>query len=225
MRKLEFYEFVGVVAPGALLLFGLANIFQDVNSLLHDKQITFGELGLFLILAYIAGHLVQGIGNGVERVWWACSGGWPTDWVRTGKHQILAPAQLKILPLRVQENLRISCPDQLSDLGKSEWWNITRQAYAAVKKAGMSGRVDTFNGNYGMFRGIAASLVVLLCVALAELESHNYRMYGVLAVAAGLALLRMHRFGVHYARELFVQFLNLVPGESKAMKKEAADEL
>ena len=223
MRKFEFYEFVGVIAPGALLLYGLSNIFPDVGALMRDKQLSFGELGLFLILAYVAGHLVQGFGNAVETIWWGCSGGWPTDWVRTGKHKLLAPAQAQMLPARIRDSLRISCPDAVSALGKTEWRSITRQVYAAVQKAGSSARVDTFNGNYGMFRGLVAALLVLLITALAEVGLSKQRLYAVLVVAAGLALLRMHRFGVHYARELFVQFLNVMPGESTPVKKEPTE--
>ena len=46
------------------------------------------------------------------------------------------------------------------------------------------------------------------------MESYLYwQIAFIILVSAGVALYRMHRFGVRYARELFVQFLQL-PSDS-----------
>jgi hypothetical protein len=223
MKKVDFYEFVGVIAPGALLLFGLSFIFPEIGTLIHGKDISFGDLGLFLILAYVAGHLVQAVGNAIEAIWWKCAGGLPTDWVRTGKHKLLAPQQTQKLPAKVREALKINCPDKLSDLDRQDWLCITHQAYAAIKKVGLSARADTFNGNYGMFRGVVAGLLILLVTDFYQSQTHNYKLYAVLAVAICLSLYRMHRFSVHYGRELFVQFLNVLPTDVAKPSKEKED--
>jgi hypothetical protein len=174
-------------------------------------------------MAYVAGHLVQSFGNLIELIWWKCARGWPTDWVRTRRHDILALAQWNILPARIRELIRIECSDSLATFTEKDWKSITRQVYASVRKAGRAERVDVFNGNYGMFRGIAASLVIILAAACLDAEKHNWRLYGSLLVMLGLALMRMHRFGVHYSRELFVQFLNTEPNEATETGKKKED--
>jgi hypothetical protein len=80
MRKFDFYEFTGILAPGALVVYGVSRIFPDVGIIVREEKISFGELGLLLILAYVAGHLLQSFGNGIEWLWWRCCGGMPSDW-------------------------------------------------------------------------------------------------------------------------------------------------
>src|SRR5262245_47565209 len=155
MKRFDFYEFAGVLAPGVVVMYGLARIYPGLGILVHDEKVGFGELGLLLILAYVAGDLLQSLGNLIEWRWWRCAGGWPSDWVRTRKWNIIAAAQWRVLPARIRNGLQITCPDDLVKLTPEEWRPITRQVYAAVRKAGRAERVDIFNGNYGMFRGVA----------------------------------------------------------------------
>lgn len=223
MKKFDFYEFTGILAPGAVVVYGLARIYPELGILVHDEQVTFGEFGLLLILAYVAGHLSQSVGNLIECVWWKCACGWPSDWVRTRKHDILSVAQWNILPCRIRELLKIECSDDLNTVSVKDWKAITRQVYAVVRKAGCADRIDIFNGNYGMFRGVAASIFVVMAAAWIDLETHNWRLYGVLAVMLCLALLRMNRFCVHYTRELFIQFLNIAPNETAKADKKKED--
>jgi hypothetical protein len=94
------------------------------------------------------------------------------------------------------------------------WKAITRQVYAAVARSGGTARIDVFNGNYGMFRGIVAAVIVTGLAGAVSGRIEDYRIYGGLVVMLALALLRMHRFAVIYARELFVAFLLLDPSDA-----------
>lgn len=224
MKKFDFYEFAAILLPGSILIFGLSRIYPAVSGILTEKDFTLGEFGLFVILAYATGHIIQTLGNGIEAAWWKCAGGMPTDWLRTGKRKLIAPQQAQRIRPQIQQVLKIECPEQLSDLSSDAWYSITRQIYAAVRRAGLAERIDIFNGNYGMFRGLSASLVALLIAGVAEGWPPNWRLVGILAAAGLCALLRMHRFGVIYAREIFVQFLGITPGETlNPPKKEEAE--
>jgi hypothetical protein len=65
--KLNFYDFAGVLAPVAVAVYGLARTYPELGQFVRDEKISFGELGLLLILAYVAGHLLQSLGNLIER--------------------------------------------------------------------------------------------------------------------------------------------------------------
>ena len=51
---------------------------------------------------------------------------------------------------------------------RKKWWPISRQIYADVAKNGKPDRIDTFNGNYGLTRGLTASGLVLACIAFSQ---------------------------------------------------------
>lgn len=216
-KQFDFYEFAGIVMPGAILLVGLTQISPRMAAVIPSEDMSLGNLGLFLILAYAAGHLLQAAGNLVENLWWFFSG-MPTDWIRTNTGHLLSLGQRSALQEQLPAKLNLSSPFSFSGVDAKAWFGITRQVYAAVAAAGRSGRIDTFNGNYGLNRGLGASLLIVDFLLL--FDDHTNWPYAIgLAAAALAALYRMHRFGRHYARELFVQFLQLpLPPESQQKK-------
>ena len=120
--------------------------------------------------------------------------------------RLLAKAQVDKLGRKVAEDLGIE--GGLSGIGKRDWFPITRQIYAKVNAAGQSNRADTFNRDYGLMRGVTASFFTLAVVVVAA-DYQNWKVALIVVVLGVVALARMHRFGKHYAREVFVQYLAL----------------
>jgi len=226
MKTFDFYEFTGVLMPGAVTLYGISRLFPEQVQFLSDKDVSVGSLGLFVVLAYAGGHMLQGLGNVVEQAYWRLYGGMPTDWVRGSwwsqvvwkgnpRKRFLTEEQTVAL----KEKLGLVFPTlgikPIEERKGGEWFAITRQMYAAVQAAGRSQRVDTFNGNYGMFRGLATGF--LLCLVLAFFpDTANWTGRLILFGVFLLAMYRMHRFGVNYGRELFIQFITFEPkGKTK----------
>jgi len=85
-RTFDFYEYAGIIIPGAVLVMALVWLFPESRALFSKEGVTLGELGLFLIIAYAAGHLVQAVGNYLEWAWWKPRGGMPSGQVLCGKH-------------------------------------------------------------------------------------------------------------------------------------------
>ena len=103
---------------------------------------------------------------------------------------------------------------QLGDeLRQQDWASLTRQIYSVVHAAGQTARIDVFSGNYGLSRGLTAALLVLLIV-LATGNVAGVQIIVIAIALAAMAMYRMHRFGVAYARELFVQFLQTIIRET-----------
>ncbi len=213
MYKFDFYEIIGVIAPGMMVIIGVIVLIypEQYGKLTYFANLSIGGLGVGLLLAYIAGQLVQAIGNGIEKVWWRFCGGMPTDWLRTGKRHLIADAQRNQVQVHLSQMLKKSGFELSNSIDSKQWYSITRQIYAVVSAAKRSARVDTFNGNYGLCRGIIASVFVLL-IFVGFVRFCEWRTELALFVIFALALYRMHHFGVLYARELFVQFIaiNLV---------------
>jgi hypothetical protein len=209
-KEFSFYEFVGVISPGIVFLLIIEKTIPLGSNDFNISEISVGGFGLVVIVAYFVGHLIQSIGNLLEKIWWMFFGGMPTSWIV--KHDscgYLSKCQVDALDLKILSVLNLKTQSPLVNYDSKEWFAITRQIYAAVKQEGASERLDIFNGNYGFFRGIAASLLtgVLILVILNGIT--EWRSILIVTIFFFLALARMHRFGKHYARELFVQFLQI----------------
>ncbi len=204
--KFDAYAYVGVIAPGTVLAFGGLSVFPDLSPFSSKATFTVGDFGLFLLIAFVLGHLVQSVGNVVENLWWFPFGGMPTNWVLEKPDRLLAASQVENLNAKLATDFGIE--NGLLSLSKHNWIPITRQVYAKVNAAGRSGRADTFNQIYGLTRGVSASFFALAIVVLA-VDVNDWKTALILTILGMVALTRMHRFGKHYAREVFVQYLDL----------------
>jgi hypothetical protein len=199
-RTFDFYEYAGFIIPGAIVIVAILWLFPDAHALFSKEGLTLGELGLFVIIAYAAGQLVQAIGNYLEWVWWRPWGGMPTGRVLCGKH--LTSEQHQRLLKVLQPHLGRAEPGKISAAQRRA---IVREVYAELLAAGKVARIDTFNGSYGLMRGLAAAFFVTF--ALAVTVGKDAATLVALVVLFLLALHRMHRYSQHYAIELFVQYL------------------
>lgn len=208
----SYYDIFGVLAPGTVFLAALLLLFGDLESARLIEGVSVGGLGVLAILGYAAGHLVQAVGNVLEKLYWRPWGGMPSDWVRTGKHGRLpfSEAQMEKLREVCSSKLGLSIEGSIQELSAEEWDGITSQIKAAIKAEERAGRVSTFNSKYGFHRGLTASLLMVAPAALLT----NRIWIGVASVLCVLVTgYRMHRFARHYARELFVQALQLANKE------------
>jgi hypothetical protein len=201
--KPTFYEQLGIIIPGSILMFGLVLYYPELKLLTTKDAFSVGELGLFVLIAYAAGHLVAAIANALEKLFWW--NGMPSDWVTDDPPALLSEEQVEKLREKVGSRLNITIA-RMAGYDKKKWWPVSRQIYADVGKNGKPDRIDTFNGNYGLNRGLASSCLVLVVVALAHTD---WLIATGLFVAACIYGYRAYRFGVHYARELYLQFLVL----------------
>lgn len=205
MKTFDQYEFAGILAPGTVALVGAAFVFPavagDLTSLIGP-----GAIIIFLILAYVAGHLVQAVGNALEYTWRLATGGRPSDWPRQGKAGIISAEQAERLNKIINKDFHINAKS-LAEIGEDTWRGLVREMYAAIAAHNRAQRIDVFNGNYGLNRGIAAALLVLALEILLS-NWHNWPSAALAILGTVIALARMHRFSKYYAKELFVQFLN-----------------
>lgn len=211
-KEFSFYEFVGVIAPGAILLIGLQYCFPAFAGYLKKPDFSLGDLGVFIILSYVLGHLIAAVGNLLEYLYWRCWQGKPTQWIRKEDCAFLDGSQIKVLPEKL--TLLLGFPvHSPKDYEPDKWHSITRQVAAALHQAKVADRMEIFNGNYGLLRGMAAALLVItpmlpLCKGL---EAWPEALFAAFLFV--MAVYRMHRFGCHYARELYVQALQLKPAQ------------
>ena len=193
MRNFDYYEFTGDLLPGVILLLGLGQIpeaFVRAPYLVPDAT---GEFGLYLVLAYVAGHFVQVIGQILERWFWVVMRGLPTDKPYDKR------ADPKYKPT-YELTLRLTGEGTSSD--KGDWGRRISILRSAANRTTGANRLNIFNGTYGMFRGfLTVGLIGLSLAWAADYEAGwAYLFVGIFTVAAAW---RMRHFGHRYATELF----------------------
>lgn len=207
MEKLSFYEQVGIVMPGAVFLFGIMFYRPELRDIFAKDSVSIGGVVVFLIISYAAGHLLAAFGNLIETMYWKWKGGMPSNWIVGPKPRLLSPTQITKVEELTATRLGLT-PPPFAGLSEDSWFPIFRQIYSDVEKHGKSGRGDMFNGNYGLNRGLCAATLALAVTILIEAPAQWAVSLGFVG-ASLVYLYRMHRFGVHYAREIYNQFLLL----------------
>lgn len=207
--EFDYYELRGVLTPGATVLLFVLVLFPSELPALKPNELSVGEFGILLLGSYIAGHLLQAIANQFEDLYWKrLRGGWPSDWVRSNKKILIAPVQREALSGALHSVLRLTI-EPTEKLSERDWQGITNQMRASVQAANRDRRLEVFNSNYGLFRGMSLALLLDLSLVVLNHGLGQLTLLAGLVVAVGLSLARMDRFSIHYSRELFAQFLQL----------------
>src|SRR6476620_11441928 len=128
MQKMSFYEQIGIVIPGSVLVFGLVLYYPALQLLTAKNGLSVGELGLFVLIAYAAGHLIAAIANALENLFWGVVGGMPSDWVTRNPPALLSTEQVENVRTKVKTRLNITIA-KMAGLERKTWWPISRQIY------------------------------------------------------------------------------------------------
>lgn len=203
-EKFNSYEYIAVVAPGSILVTGLAALYCYNGQKLTKDEFGVGDLGIFLILAFVFGHLIQAVGNWIEWIFWKINRGMPTNWVIQPNRSLLSRSQIERLKDLIQHDFN----QDLLTVSEKEWFSITREINSKIKVEGCAERLDSFNRAYGLLRGIAAAFLILGTLIVVK-DWAQWKIAVMMFIFSSFGLSRMHRFGVHYGRELFVSYLTL----------------
>ena len=134
------------------------------------------------------------MGNVLERGYWKAWEGMPTDWPVTKPKANKFPT--------AKDAVASLCQSSSHSLSLDEWQGLVAQARSIVYASGREARLQFFNGTYGMFRGLIAVGLIAACFSWSSSISPAI-VYPILALVVAISLMRMHRFGLHYAKELF----------------------
>lgn len=196
-KEFSFYEFVGIIVPSAIFLYSA----QLIIEFAYQKQIVdFGKIGetaIFIIVCYGVGQILQSLGNILESVVWFIYGGMPSKWL-TSKNRFGNNLFDNPLNDKMRDKVKLQFGDGITDYG--------RLTYNFVFLKDKTARIDIFNGNYSLFRGLSVSflLITIMCGFY-----FNWQTTALATIPFVLSILRMLRFAKYYATETFKTFYNL----------------
>lgn len=212
MKQFNLYDILGVLAPGTVVTVGILAVFPETSSLFHGRDFSAGDFGLVVLVSYVMGNLVAGLGNFLEMPYWKAFGGQHTDVVRRNDGSVLPARQFAELEKKLRGTGMLKSDESASALNDFEWRGLTRQIYGYLGVRKLTQRIEIFNAQYGMNRGIAAGFLALVVLIAFRFGVEHWRTQVILLACAALAAYRMHRFSRYYATELFRQFL-VAPAE------------
>ena len=204
-KAFDAYEVISVISPGVVISLLLSTESLQIRALFGEDGFSVGDLGLFLVISFVLGHLIQSVGNLIEPIVWPLHG-LPTNRIRFPNQNLVTSKQRDALCERV-------CAMESTDIGLEEYsrddWNaVLARAYARVRNANRSMRVDIANRTYGLFRGLTAAFAVSLLWYCAA-HWTDWDATAFLAAMLIAAIWRMRRAGERYARTLVLEFIDL----------------
>ena len=206
---LTFYDFVGVIIPGSVLLIGLG-LFFDLGKLAEIAiPRDAGLVTAHLVLAYVAGQLLQALSNWLELLYWRFWKGRPTDWPLTReRHPFGINAVSEVTRLYHKGEPGAASSPAAPDL--PEWRRCVSYAVNAAAAEKLQDRMQIFNSLCSMFRGMLTSFLLLLALVLGFLRPIQPAVPVVLLAAGLLSTYSMHKFSRLYAAELFANVHRLI---------------
>lgn len=204
----EFYEILALVLPGAVMIYGLSKLYP-ATTLFSFNNFSIGEFGVFALISYAMGHIVQVFGGLIEFVWRKLRGD-PTEWLKAGKKQLIFEYQIDGLEEKIAKRLGVDRHDfHINNLTRREWLNMVKQMQIAVEINGNTARLNKFQAIYMMCRGLIATLFILTFASAFTISLNHIYIPFILLFFALILFYRMARFERHSTRELFIQFLQL----------------
>ena len=203
--KFDAYEYISIATPGSILLFTLILLYPQIKETISSNGFDLGGLGIFLILSFSAGHVIQAAGNMLETLLVILQCDVSNRFLRDDQ-QLLEPIQKSRLSLMLTEKMHID----LNKLTSDEWKSIRSEMASHIRGNGGGERLNTFVRIYGLSRGLAIAFITSSILFYIFSNSHSFLISLLLFIASILSFLRMQRFSKHYLRELSLEYLRIM---------------
>ncbi len=194
------FEYLAYIIPGAVLLYAVLWLSPALKApLVEEKKIDLGSFGIFVILAFVAGLLVQAVAHYVPDRWVMRPLGLVhrTDALICGQDEIK-----KAIGGKLKQDMDTTCGSENSRQA------VLRRIFADEQLAGAyHNRVELFEGRYYLGLGLAAALIALIPISIILRPEKRLIIVPVLVIAAILSMERTSYFDRIYARELIQSFL------------------
>jgi hypothetical protein len=231
LARFGLYDFFANIIPGIFFLWALAAV-VEIPGLRQALPLAGGlaETSVLIVVGYLAGLLLQAVSQLVTertlRWWW---GGFPSErWLLPEDEGLTAEYKTQLSQATNRRfNVALEAAP-MKDGSKAQRrgrlkrnQEIFYRCYRAVEKA--SGLPATFNAQYGLFRGLLTTFVLLAIVSLGFVVRERYLTgrfalsphvsFAAVSVVGGvLCYFRTKKRGEDFAKAVLDVFLVSEPG-------------
>ena len=186
------YGFLAYVVPGAAFLFILMIMFPKLNWVLGREKVELGGFGVFLIVAFVLGQLLQNLGAVIKQgpYNWQFKTAYATNLVvLPGSMPLLSLADARLLKDKALKKFEVDIANiHLSDAMEAMTWrNVVLRIINLVHCSGdnersevcvrRTERLEIYNRNHGLHLGLTAAFSLLFLV-MAVVSAIQFRVPG-----------------------------------------------
>jgi hypothetical protein len=236
MPSFDFYEYVGYIVPGSILLVCVMSLCPWVRAQFSGGPAV--EIGSFVIITFLLGHFLHFAAHSLEAFnRSSCEGGiYGQNILMTDPkdQHLLSQLEYRKFDKKINDLFDIDIKT-LTPLTEKEnliaWCNVVLRIQDSVRHAQRGALLDTFVKDYGLYLGLttAFALVFLLClplicasvVRIKRIPYISFRknrfesiplsrillIAGAAVIGGMMSLDRLLYFGDLFDRELFSSFL------------------
>lgn len=221
--RFNVYDVIAVLVPGAVFLWGIQlplRIQSGSDYVAMSGGVTEG--GIFLLLAYAAGLLIQGLSYHLVEIpyYWLRKGAPSSGMLLRADNRFTEAVKKRIREVAVGVlGITTSELEYDSDVSESVRRNVTQQIFRAFNDAleakKLSDRTIRFNAQYGLFRAFVFIFLTFTLQCLlwqqgifGDIQDPGIRKISLLIALMWLVLfvisgLRMHKRAEDFARSVF----------------------
>lgn len=204
MDKIKIHEISAYLIPGAIATYGFLLFFPSDMTFISSHNFSIGDFGVFTILAYSVGHIVQILGRYIEKGIEKSRGDF-----KGKKHflKLLSEEQRHLIEQKLKKQKIIT--SRLSDIPDNQWNKIYRSIYIDVVNSEQNERINVFKNHSKLCRGLGTGIFLLLSLYIFTGKFQPSKLFVViLLILTILALFdRMRGFDKRDAEETYHQFI------------------
>jgi hypothetical protein len=174
LGRFGLYDFFANIIPGIFLLWALGTVL-GIRALREALPLTGGlaETSVLIVIGYLSGLMLQGISQAMTehalKWWW---GGFPSErWLLPEDERLTAEYKAQLagaVERRFSLKLDLSLPQNFHSAGRKARMKRSQEifyrCYRSIEKA--SDQPQTFNAQYGLFRGLLTTFLLLALISL-----------------------------------------------------------
>jgi hypothetical protein len=215
MKQFDLYDILAFLAPGTITLLGLMHYCRGRFDSLAPDKVSVGELGVFILLAYIVGNVIAGIGAllGKKGVF----GGLPTSQIKQNDGKVITTDEYTQLEQALRAKNLITETDTIQGMTDNKWTAATRRIHSYLDTRGLTQRIEMFNAKFGLNQNLVIAFVLLLGISAYKVHLADWKIQLTFIVCAIWSWLRVREFARLYAQTLIRTFLT-APEKSPCKK-------
>jgi hypothetical protein len=194
---LSAFDYIASIIPGAIFLYGISWLCPDWKIPFLQQNTDLGSLSIFLIIALIAGQLLEALGR------------YALECPMT-KLGLVRQSTKIMCSTENREGIGHKLGKNMEDICKSEnhvcLSAVLGDIISKESKSSGHSRVELFEDRYYMHLDLATAFLLLAIISVTH-TPHSCPTTAFLLFALGLSLERAHHYDGLYARELFRSFL------------------